>query len=586
MEADNQIQDNKTKYNKSELSLNYIYKRVIVKEKNKNSKNDLDSLIFEKIAKNKMKKMSLNSILDLLLKIKKSLNQNNQFLKYIKDARLYNYYITSKNELQNGAILKEYPKYKINNGKKEIILNFVMNKKNMKNPYFNRMCIIDCKKIIHNRKEKIILIQSHVRGFLRKKVIDEEVNKIIAKRIINKILIIQRNIKIFINKKKSLDNIIIKLIKKERISKCNKIIDIFSFYHYRNLYKKNLIIKKILKVRKNSIILIQSQFRSLMFRKKVKELLEKEKKFYVLIYPFNAKAVQIKIYMNNSYKLYNYIFCPIRKLFILYLNKESITPGEYLCQMIVNNNITLDKRYKYMIDKNDNFFNLIYIGQISKIQTSITPIKVNLRKDQKEIKYPNNRYKNINENSDDFFHCCSNSTNYSINKSEYEKKKLVPRTEKIGKKHEFIFDKVKKEKIKGNGVIKSYEEKEKTQAYPPSSRFRNFMSINTGSINIKNISMKKYKTSRKEGSIINQKIKYNYILDELSQSTSSKKSNISMTNISSYSIKTHRTKFKSKLNKKEKGNYLDSSNTSNSRTINTTVSNKDKNIAKYEEKFF
>lgn len=574
MEDDNQILDNKTKYSKSECLINYIYKRVIVKEKNKNSKNDLDSLICEKIAKNKMKKMSLNSILDLLFKIKNSLNQNNQFLKYIKDVQLYNYCLPNKIEFQKGRILKEYPKYKINNGKSEKILNFTINNKNMKNPYFNRMCNIDCKKIILNRKEKIILIQSHIRSFLRKKIIDEEVNKIIAKRIINKILIIQRNIEKFLNRKKSLDKLIIKIIKKERISKYNKIIDIFSLYQKRNLYKKHLIIKKILKVRNNSVILIQRQFRCLILRKKVKELLEKEKKYYILTYPFSAKSVQIKISMNNSYKLYNYTICPIRKIFVLYLNKESIAPGEYLCQMIVNNNIILDKRYKYMIDKYNNFFNLIYIGRIPQVQQPKIPIKVNLRKDQKEKKYPNNRYNNINENTDEFFHCCSTSTNYSINKSEYEKNKLVPKTEKIDKKHEFIFDKVNKEKIKG--IIKSYKVKEKTPIYPPSSRFCNFMNINTGNVNIKNISMKKYKTSRKEGTIINQKLKYNYILDELSESTSSKKSNISMTNINSYSIKTHKTKFNSKLNKKEKSNRLDISNTSNSKTINTTVSNKDK----------
>ena len=574
MEVDNQILDNKIKNGKSESIINYIYKRVIIKEENKNSKKDLDSLICEKIAKNKMKKMSLNSILNLLFKIKKLLNQNNQFLKYIKDVQLYNYYITNNIELQKGKIFKEYPKYKINNGRSEKILNFIMNKTNMKNPYFNRMCNIDKKKIILNRNEKIILIQSHIRSFLKKKIIDEEVNKIIAKRIINKILIIQRNIKKFLNKKKSLDKIIIKIIKKERIAKCNKVIDILSKYHNRNLYKKHLIIKKILEVRNNSVILIQSQFRSLLLKKKVKELLEKEKKYYVLTYPFNAKSVQIKISINNTYKLYNYTICPIRKLFVLYLNKESITPGEYLCQMIVNNNIILDKRYKYMIDKNNNFFNLIYIGQITQMQQSKIPIKVNLRKDHKEKKFSNNRYNNMNENTDDFFHCCSTSTNYSINKGEYEKNKLVPKTEKIGKKHEFIFDKVNNEKI--NEIIKSYKEKEKKPVYPPSSRFCNFMNINTGNVNIKNISMKKYKSSRKEGSIINQKLKYNYILDELSESTSSKKSNISMTNINSYSIKTHKTKLKLNLNKKETRNQLDISNTSNSRTINTTVSNKDK----------
>ena len=64
------------------------------------------------------------------------------------------------------------------------------------------MSNIENKKSIHNMNEKIIMIQKHVRGFLSKKIIDEEVNKIIAKRIINKILIIQRVIKNFLYKKK------------------------------------------------------------------------------------------------------------------------------------------------------------------------------------------------------------------------------------------------------------------------------------------------------------------------------------------------------------------------------------------------
>ena len=41
--------------------------------------------------------------------------------------------------------------------------------------------------------------------------------------------------------------------------------------------------------------------------------------------------------MNISYALFNYSFCPIRKYFVLYIDKSKINPGEYLCQMIVDN---------------------------------------------------------------------------------------------------------------------------------------------------------------------------------------------------------------------------------------------------------
>jgi len=63
------------------------------------------------------------------------------------------------------------------------------------------MLNIEGKKEFYNKNKKIIMIQKHVRAFLSKKIIDEEVNKIIAKRIINKILIIQRIKTIFISKK-------------------------------------------------------------------------------------------------------------------------------------------------------------------------------------------------------------------------------------------------------------------------------------------------------------------------------------------------------------------------------------------------
>ena len=414
MEVDSLISGNKTLDNKSYLSLNYIYRKVIIKENFENSKKELRSLNYEKIAKYYMKYMNLKLILESIFKLKKSLNKNNPLLKYIKDAQPYNFISINIDITSNRSLLKEYYKNKNinkinkNSFKNDKIINFVGKKRNF---YFGRMCNIDYKRVIHNRNEKIILIQKHIRGFLSKKIIDEEVNKIIAKRIINKILIIQRTIKNFLTRKKSLDKLIVNVIHNERISKSNKIADIFSLYHYRNLYKKNLIIKKILKIRNDSVLLIQNKFRLLIFNKKVKEIIKKEKKSYVLTYPYKAETVQIKIYMNMSYKLYNYFICPIRKYFVLYIDKGSIDAGEYLCHMIVNNNVILDKRYKYIVDKNNILYNLIYIGQ-----QPLLPIKDNFRNDKKDKDIKKKKQKNndiIDDN--DFYFYCYNDNSHSTN---------------------------------------------------------------------------------------------------------------------------------------------------------------------------
>jgi hypothetical protein len=568
MEADSQISGNKTIDNKSYLSLNYIYRKVIAKENYENSKRDLRCLNYEKIAKYYMKSMNLKLLLESIFKIKQSLNKNNPLLKYIKNVQPYNSINLNINITSNAPILKEYYKNKNifnSKNKREKILSFVGIKRNF---YFSRMCNADYKRTIHNRNEKIILIQKHIRGFLSKKIIDEEVNKIIAKRIINKILIIQRAVKDFLIRKKSLDKLIVNVIRNERASKSNKITDIFSLFHYRNLYKKNLIIKKILKVRNESVLLIQNKFRILIFTKKVKEIIQKEKKSYVLTYPFKAESVQIKIYMKMSYKLYNYFICPVRKYFVLYIDKDSLNSGEYLCHLIVNNNTILDKRYKYIVDKNNILYNLISFGQ----QKDILPIKVNLKNDKKDInkKEKKSKKKKNNEIIDDeefYFYCYndnSHSTNSLSTKSDHDKSR---------KKQEIISYK-ESNHYKINDFLnqnkKTEKNKQKISAFPSVNKLSSFMEINTGNIIKEKICLRQNdfeayfkaklkipkpkdyynifhhnkSTKKKEDAHI-QTVKYKNILDELSSSISSTKSNISMKNLNSYSKKTHRAKFNS-----------------------------------------
>jgi len=601
MEVDSLISGNKTLDNKSYLSLNYIYRKVIIKENFENSKKELRSLNYEKIAQYYMKNMNLKLLLESIFKLKKSLNKNNPLLKYIKDVQPYNLISINIDITSNEPLLKEYYKNKnankinVNSSKKEKIINFVGKKKNF---YFGRMCNIDYKRVIHNRNEKIILIQKHIRGFLSKKIIDEEVNKIIAKRIINKILIIQRAVKDFLTRKKSLDKFIVNIIHKERITKSNKITDIFSLYHYRNLYKKNLIIKKILKVRNDSVLLIQNKFRLLIFTKKVKEIIKKEKKSYVLTYPYKAETVQIKIYMNRSYRLYNYFICPVRKYFVLYIDKGSIDAGEYLCHMIVNDNVILDKRYKYIVDKNNILYNLIYFGQ-----QYLLPIKVNLKndkkdkdKDKKKKKHKNN---DIIDENDFYFYCYndnSHSTNSLSTKSDHDKNRIKEENNlyKISNQNKFLKQNKKKGIDKNKGIIPDFLSENK------------FIDINTGNISKKKICVKQrdfesyfrdliskfkepkpkqsissydYKSSeREEEDIENQKMKYSNILDELSSSISSTKSNFSMKKLNSYSKKTHRAKFSSNLSARlsSKKILFSSPYNSNTLTINTDSSFRNK----------
>ena len=499
MEDENEeISDDKKQENESALSLGFIYKKIIIKEKTKNIKDNLCLLNYEKFAKYKMKNMSINFLLNTIFKIKNSLNKESPIMKYIKNVKLYDYSNLINNT--NKKDIKDTFIFNTNNDfdflpKNEKKFDLSGKEIHYKNSYFSRMIHIDKKIIIHSKKEKIVLIQKYIRGFLQKKKIDEEVNKIIIKKFLDKILIIQNKVRKFLSKKNSLSKMIINIILQERKAKSDKIIDLFSLYHFRNFYKKNLFIKKIIKQRYESILIIQNKYRSYIFKKKVKQIISDEKKVFVLTYPFNAEKVQIKIYynMNKSYKSFDFFKCPIRKYFMLYIDKNNFNPGEYLCHMIINGNVILDKRYKYIVDKDNILYNLIYIGDINP-QFEIE----NFNKKKSEKKKNKKRKKKIieeEENSDDFYYYCYNDNSKSTN--SYSTKSFNDNNER-------------------NNNNKKYK------------------------ISIDSQSIKK----EKENSVQSQQLKYNNILYELCHSVSSSKSNFSLNNkINLYSKKTHKTKF-------------------------------------------
>ena len=597
MQADSQISENKTIENKSILSFNYIYKKVIIKEHLKNSISEIRKLNYEKIAKYKMKNMNIKFLLNSIFRLRNSINRNNPLFKYIKNVQSYQYNNLKINNSKNAPLLGVIFKNNLNNKcpPTEKSLNLSQNVKNFRNFYYSRMLNNEYKKINNNKIEKIIIIQKHVRGFLSKKIFDEEVNKIIVKIIIGKILKIQKAIRAFLNKKKSLSHFIINIIQNERFSKSNKITDIFSLYHFRNLYKRNLLIKKILKARNESILKIQNKFRAYILLKKVKDIINKEKNSYVLTYPFNAESVQIKIFMDMSYKIFDYFICPIRKYFVLYIDKGSINSGEYLCHMIVNNNIVLDKRYKYIVDKNNILYNLIYIGDpvVNRLPKKENNMEKKTEKKSKKKK-KKNKNKIIlndidNDNDNDFFYYCynenSNSTNSYSTKSDLKTKKDNTLENNNDKK---TYLKKNTSKLLEYLKINTGNTREKKK-YVKKNNFSTY-SIHklpkNNELKDNNVYLYEKHNSIKEDSIQSQRIKYNNILDELCPSVSSlSRTTFSMKNINSYSKKTHQTKFCSnnknlKNIPKKKGSNKKTENLGDI-YIHTITSSKFKTIDKY-----
>ena len=568
-------------------SFNFIYKKAIIREKYSNIVNQIRSFNFENIANNKMKHMNFSFIINTIINLRKMINNNSPYMRYVKYVKPYNLKKTKIIVKNNKNIEKPLfnGKNKIINIKKNFpkknaeIINFV-NRNNYKNFYYTRMCNNEFKKININITEKIILLQKNIRGFLSRKVLDENINNVIAKNIIKSVLIIQRGFRKFLYKKNKLDKLIIKIIKNERNIKGNKITDIFSLYHYRNLYKKHLLIKKIVISRYKSASLIQSKFKSFIIRRKIKDILKKEKNSYILTYPFQAETVQIKIYKNKTFKIYNYFICPIRKYFVLYIDKKQIEPGEYLCHIIVDNNIKIDNRYNYK-NKNNVIYNLIGFGNYSHRTKKPKKIETEIEKKNKIIKKQKDKEKQLNDEIENFYIYYYNNNDdndngndnnsfnsYSTN-SEHEKNKLDYRNQideddpdqvidiskqffksKINKfflksNYKYIKDN-KKLDIDENNDIELLKEEKKEEEEEDEDEIEK-------KISYKIFDRFEYLDGDDNSLHQSESLNYNNILDELSESKNSIISNISMKNINSYSKKTHKTKYNNENKHKKEG---------------------------------
>ena len=75
---------------------------------------------------------------------------------------------------------------------------------------------------------------------------------------------------------------------------------------------------------------------------------------------FKAKNVKLKIFLDEyKFQLYEFFFCKIQKMFILYLNPINLISNKFRSQFLVDELITCDGRYPHLEYHDNLFYNLI-----------------------------------------------------------------------------------------------------------------------------------------------------------------------------------------------------------------------------------
>ena len=135
-----------------------------------------------------------------------------------------------------------------------------------------------------------------------------------------------------------------------------------------NKVKRIVLINKILCERLKAAKIIQFKYKEFKFRKKINDILIKERKSIKFTYPYKAKEVTLLLYnsideMNCSLiiKKFKFEFCDVQKMLVLYLKPSSITSEKYKAHLEVDGFKTCDGRYPLYEDDHGQYFNVIDI---------------------------------------------------------------------------------------------------------------------------------------------------------------------------------------------------------------------------------
>ena len=424
----------------SKNKYNRLSKKEILSE-------ELKLYMIQKIAENKINHMNFNNLTSEIINFQKNyitkedpiniyINHFEDFRKEIEEKELpFKFIYENKEFLCNiKNINKRKPKKE-----NEKFLSFSQN--NIKNHcyFFFRMNNVDIKCKAETYEENIIFIQKNIRGFLIRLKIKRDISRLVVIYIIKNILKIQKAVRKLLNKKNKNKNKIIKIIKKERKSKANKIVDLFSMYHLRNKYKKNLLIKKILLIRIESANKLYNAIKYYLIRKKIKKIKELQKNNYEILFPFidRKKDIKLKFYYSEKItKEFNFEFCDIRKINVLYINNNMLKrinniedKNEFFCHFLVDGKCVINKRYKIVKNKYGVICNLIEFKNKFKINN-------NLIKDDNNkfsnIKIKSIPYKKINIEKDNNSFFADKGDDEDYNKSIFyvRQKKLLKKSSK------------------------------------------------------------------------------------------------------------------------------------------------------------
>ena len=189
---------------------------------------------------------------------------------------------------------------------------------------------------------------------------------------------------------------------------------------FRNKKKiKNLIfISNIITQRKQKQIILYYHIKNFLYQLKIKKLIEYSKDYYYLIPTIQNKNMMIKFFFDSkNFKIYPLKYCETRKIFYFELKRNLFRKLLYKFYFIVNGNRMLDTNFP-LIKTKDGFMNLLHI---KKYQEKEYELECYYRKQIEEFRNNANLFSettssgsNDSDNKDFLFEICSTQKNNII----------------------------------------------------------------------------------------------------------------------------------------------------------------------------
>lgn len=270
----------------------------------------------------------------------------------------------------------------------------------------NRYLISKNDEVFRLKVDNAIMIQKHIRRLLALKKFYDIFKDNLKQKINFCIVSIQKAFKMYRIGFKVRKYILILNILKARKSSLTKIKKLFTRKKNITKFNNDFLKRKIIEVRARSAILIQSKFRGYFMRKIYKLIDYKETNNYTLHYPFKAKYVKLKIYITDidsdqKQRIYDFEYCKIREIFVLYINPSDFKTGKYRVQLIVDNCVTCDGRFPHVEFSDGLYYNIIDF-RINKGHESGEQTKTNTHNNQIDFIYSDSNITIKSESSSKF----------------------------------------------------------------------------------------------------------------------------------------------------------------------------------------